>query len=89
MKMLRPTEQPMAPAAVAASIRWSSSRSPRREPPASTRGMPAAASTRRANESPSPGQFVLTMSAPSSAQSRTLRRRYSKPYCSLSCSTAA
>ena len=79
MKMFRPTEQPIAPAATACSIRVSSSESSRREPPASTTGMPFVASTSFANPSASPGQFVFTMSAPSSAHSRTFRRRYSKP----------
>ena len=45
MKMLRPTEHPIAPAATACSMRVSSSTSSSREPPASTTGMPFAAST--------------------------------------------
>ena len=49
MKMFRPTEQPIAPASTACCIRVSSSASSRREPPASTTGMPFAASTHRAN----------------------------------------
>src|SRR2546425_6451945 len=89
MKMFRPTEQPMAPACMAHSIRRNNSASSTREPPARTTGIPLMASTRRPNASPSPGQLVLTMSAPSSAQRRTLRRRYSKPYRSANSSTEA
>jgi hypothetical protein len=51
--------------------------------------MPFAARTRPAKDSGSPGQFVFTMSAPSSAHRRTFRRRYSKPYCCFSSSTDA
>ena len=45
------------------------------EPPASTIGTPDVAATSFANRSPDPGQFVLTMSAPNSAHSRTFRAR--------------
>ena len=89
MKMFRPTEHPIAPASTATSIRHSSSLSSSREPPASTTGMPFVASTSLANDSGSPGQFVFTMSAPSSAHRRTFRRRYSNPYCCFSSSTVA
>src|SRR5207249_3653065 len=66
MKMLRPTEQPIAPATIARSIRRSSSASFRRVPPARITGVVLAASTSRPKDSSSPGQLVLTMSAPSS-----------------------
>src|SRR4029453_6663034 len=69
--------------------RPTSSLSPTREPPASTTGMPFVASTSLPNASGSPGQLVFTMSAPSSAHSRTFRRRYSNPYCCCSSSTVA
>src|SRR5207253_1269114 len=89
MKMLRPTEHPIAPADMADSIRLNSSSSSRRDPPASTTGMPLADSTRYRKDASSPGQLVLMMSAPSSPHSRTLRRRYSNPYRCLSSSTEA
>src|SRR5207244_4385396 len=75
MKMFRPTLQPTAPARIAASCRVNSSSSVMREPPARTTGSPVAASTSCPNSSSLPGQLVLTTSAPSSAQRRTLRRR--------------
>src|SRR5207253_10136803 len=89
MKILRPTEQPIAPTDIADSILPRSSSSSRRDPPASTTGMPLAASTSLRNEAESPGQLVLMMSAPSSPHSRTLRRRYSNPYRSFRSSTDA
>ena len=51
MKMFLPTEHPIAPASMACSIRWSSSTSSSRDPPARTTGTPFAASTHLANDS--------------------------------------
>jgi len=85
-KMLRPTEQPTAPARMASSSLVSRSRSDSFDPPATTTGTGLRA-TSSAKVSASPVQFVLITSAPSSAHRRTLLRRYSRPYFSMPDST--